>query len=116
MKTLDTLEKLEQIYPFVNATDNSTNEQIQSLIVELTRRLQYMEDLMINASDIEHSIKEIFQKPSISPLQAPFITFKLRELCSTFEIGLKYSPQMYFETLKLLRHLWYTYEESLAVN
>ncbi|MCX6665103.1 MAG: hypothetical protein NT038_03435 [Euryarchaeota archaeon] len=115
-KAIGIIEKLEQFHPLVNYSNNSTNQQIQNLTAELSDRLQHMEDLMTNVNIIEQRIIDAFQKPAVSHIQEPFVAFELRRLCSTFEIGLKYVPQIYFEALKLLRHLWYTYEASLAMQ
>jgi hypothetical protein len=38
-----------------------------------------------------------------------------RNLLQTFEICLKYIPQIYFETLQLVRHFWYEYEAFYAI-
>jgi len=115
-KALATLEKLEQIYPLVNNSNKSTNQQIQNLTTELSNRLQHMEDLIVTVNSIEQRILATFQNPQPSHYLEPIIALQLRALCSTFEIGLKYVPQMYMESLKLLRHLWYTYEASLAIQ
>ena len=114
-KTLATLEQLEQVFPLLE-TENLTNQQIQNLTAELTERLQHMEELMIYTTTIEHQIKDIFRQPNVSHLLEPILIIKLRTLCSSFEIGLKYMPQMYFESLKLLHHFWYTYEAFLATQ
>ncbi|MCK4348050.1 MAG: hypothetical protein KAW47_05475, partial [Thermoplasmatales archaeon] len=62
-----------------------------------------------------NEILELFQHP-VSPFhKKSCIVEQSRNMLTTFEISLKYLPQMYFESLKLLRHEWYHYESMIVL-
>ena len=65
--------------------------------------------------DISDDINDLFNTYNNSknnPLIKSLIVEKTRKLITTFEISLKYFPQIYFEILKKLNHEWYNYESN----
>ena len=78
-------------------------------------RLSHSKKIIFSVLKLARSLNRTAYDKQLSPLQKILIPLKAREMLKTFEIGLKYIPQMYFETLKLLRHLWYLYQMQIIM-
>ena len=114
-KSLSSLKKLDNICLMYFKYNESIINNIKDLKTELSNRLNNSEQLIRNVTIMANYIfyimkfrKHIFQKLHI--------LIESRKMLRTFENGLKYIPQTYFETIKLVRNFWYNYETNLAIN
>ena len=114
-KTRKTLTLLEQVYPLVENND-SVLLKISQLQSHLSWRLNQTGNLMTQIQTIAQNLQDLLQHEHHSLCEQLVLLSERRNLLRTFEIGLKYIPQLYFESLKLLRHLWYEYETSIAMS
>ena len=114
-KTLSSLNKLGQIYPMLFEYNESILSRVNSLKSELSWRLNYSESLVQKVVIMANHLKDIiqFKKHILQKLET---LQKAQEMLRAFETGLKYIPQTYFETEKLVRYSWYNYEADIALD
>ncbi|UCD13699.1 MAG: hypothetical protein JSW60_09100, partial [Thermoplasmatales archaeon] len=113
-KTLSELNKLEQLYQMLEFNDSVT-QLIHDLKLDISRRLNHSQKLISDVIIMANYIKDLLQNRGPIVFSKLIAIRKARHMIATFEIGLKYIPQTYFETLKLVRHLWYNYEANVAL-
>lgn len=118
-KTLKTFDIFENIYPLLYKYDNLTYQKLNYLRNILSERLNNSEKIIMKTILIAKDLKEYLEK--ISPRQSNnihniAISRMSRSMLNTYEIGLKYIPQIYFETIKLVRSCWYHYEVKNALE
>ena len=89
---------------------------MENLKNEINSRLDESEIILSRVSNIANNIEEILLSSKISFIQKLKLKKDTKELLSTFEIEFKYIPQIYFETLKLVRYCWYNYEANIAID
>jgi len=112
-----TLQLLEKVYPLLQLYDESITDKIELLKTNLTWRLNQTKSLLGEIKQTAENIKNIlFNNQHYSAIQKILLIKEQRKLQRTFETGVKYIPQTYFEPLKLLRHTWYNYEANIALN
>ena len=63
--------------------------------------------------NISNYISTIFNENKNKLLSETIIVESSRKMITTFQISLKYFPQIYFESLKTLNHEWYKFESKL---
>ena len=114
-KTLSSLNKLGQIYPMLFEYNESILSRVNSLKSELSWRLNYSESLVQKVIVMANNLKDLmqFKKHILQKLET---LQKAQEMLRAFETGLKYIPQTYFETEKLVRYSWYNYEADIALD
>jgi hypothetical protein len=105
-KTLVTLDKLEHVFPL----KFNDLQLVEGLLSEISWRLNRSTQLVSEVIVIAERIKiDLMQRK-------PSILRESRKMLRTFEVGLKYIPQTFFESLKLLRHIWYHHEVDSALG
>jgi len=115
-RSLENIDKLEQIIPMISGFDVSIADKVIDLKNDLNQRLNESEVILIRAANIAEKLEEILTSSKISIVDQIQLIKNRRTLLETFETGLKYIPQTYFETLKLVRHSWYNYEANIAIT
>jgi hypothetical protein len=102
------LTNLEQIdkNEFLNSCAK-LNDFIQSS----TNRSQ---EILQNSFTLLHRIDKYLNQSSLSMSEKLKVIEDSRELITSLESSLKFVPQIYFESLKILRHHWYHYESKIA--
>jgi len=115
--TTDTLNTLEKIYPLL---ENNTEfvKQIETLKTDLSTKINETRDTISESLKISEEYKEALlnyqQNQRLPKLHEFKIVKKGHELEKQVAIGFEYAPQAYFNSLKLLRNSWYSYETSIA--
>ena len=112
----NTLEKIEQVAFMINEKNQNISNNLNQLKSELSYRLGESIKIIDKSINITENLSKIFRDPDLSINQKILLLQNRRELLTTFEINLKYVPQTYFESLKLLRHLWYNYQSSVDIE
>jgi len=115
-RSLTALEKLELIYPMYSNINSSIYEKITLLKNDLEQRIQNASKIFEEVFGIADSINNIFEKKRINILDKLKLINNRRKLISTYELNLKYIPQLLFNPLKILRNFWYNYEAEIATN
>ena len=114
-RALDNLEKLKLIIPLLSEYDESIIELVDELNDNLNERLNNSEKIFLKVSNLADKLEDTVTSPRLSVIKKLTMLKDRRTLLSTYIIELKYVPQIYFESLKLLRHLWYSYEANIAI-
>ena len=113
-KTLDVLQMLDNIKVLCEKSDSMLPKKLAMLYSNLSEKLNHTEEIFLRTEIISNEILELFQHPVPPFHEKSRIVEQSRNMLVTFEISLKYLPQMYFESLKLLRHEWYHYESMMS--
>ncbi|MFH1100561.1 MAG: hypothetical protein V1726_00795 [Methanobacteriota archaeon] len=115
-KARDTIDTLNDVLSLIQEHNFSFDTgDVSSLTNELSSRIDHADQLLSDVHLIAQHLYDLFRSNSSSLIQRLSIIEQSREMLRTFEIGLKYIPQLFFESVKLLHHLWYQYEASIAV-
>ncbi|MCJ7570505.1 MAG: hypothetical protein MUO82_01300 [Candidatus Thermoplasmatota archaeon] len=115
-RSIKNIDELEQVVPMLYKFNESIIERVNGLKNDLNWRLNESEKIVLTTLSIAKNLKEKLLLPRISIFQKIQLYEERRDFLRTFEIGLKYIPQIYFGTLKLVRHCWYNYEANIATN
>lgn len=113
-RSQENINKLEQIIPMISEFDETIEEKVIVLKNDLNQRINNSEKILTKVTNIAEKLEETITASRINTFKKLQLLNGRRSLLDTFEIGLKYIPQTYFETLKLLRHSWYNYEANIA--
>ena len=114
-KTLDVFQMLDNLQLLCENSSAMLSRKIVMLHRNLSEKLNYTEEIFLRTKTISNKILELFQHSAPSFHEKSCIVEQSRKMITTFEISLKYLPQMYFESLKLLRHEWYHYESMMIL-
>lgn len=101
--SLDQLDQNELINCFIDL-----NEFIDS-------NLNQSDEIVQASLELLFQIEEKLNKSSLHTIEKIVLIEISRELITTIETSLKFVPQLYFESLKLLRHYWYQYTSTVAL-
>jgi hypothetical protein len=112
-KSLNVLEKMENIYHHLEASGYNISFNICNLKKIILENMNNTNLIFEKSLDISSNISNLFKKVLNNSLMKSIIVEKTRKLITTFEISLKYFPQIYFEILKNLHHQWYIYESKI---
>ncbi len=115
-KSLSTLSKLEEIYPLLLQFNNSVIKFINDLKSNISNRLNHSEKLVSKIILKAEYLKGLLQNKRMTVINKASVFFNVRKMMSDFDIGLKYIPQIYYETLKTVRYCWYNYEANVALS
>ncbi len=108
------LEKIQKILPLIK--DGNIDQEIDLLKEDLCNKLIEAELLVKNTQISSFKMDEYVKNTRLTfPRQLKIIQDS-RDILKEYELGLKYIPQMYFESIKFLRHNWYEYEAQIAIN
>jgi hypothetical protein len=114
-KTANAIDVLEKVIPMILEYNYSIMELIDDIKNDITWRINQSESLLSEVISIADKLKVTLLSPRYTILEKAELLHERRVLLRTFETGLKYIPQIYFEALKLLRYCWYNYEASFAL-
>ncbi|MCK4366075.1 MAG: hypothetical protein KAW45_08485 [Thermoplasmatales archaeon] len=116
--TTEVLNTLEEIYPLLE-NDPDFVQQIETLKADISSRIVEIKKICSQG----YEMCENYEKALLKYQQRPFLS-KIREILLT-DKGHKfywhiysvfcYIPQVYFNSLKLLRTSWYDYETSIVI-
>ena len=114
-KTLSSLDKLERIYPMLFEYDESILRRVDTLKTRLSWRLNHSEKLIQEVIAEAEELRDLIKNKN-HVIQKPRVLYEARGMLRDFETGLKYIPQTYFETEKLVRYAWYNYEAYTVLH
>lgn len=114
-KTRSSLDKLEQVYPLLLAFNQSLELVADNFKSHMFWRINASENLMEQILLMMDSFQDLLDSKR-NIIQKIRIITEARHLLGAVAIGLKYMPQMYFETLKFLRYCWYHYESEIFLH
>jgi len=110
---LKTLNTLEMIYPLLQH-DGEFIHQIESLKTDMLTKINETKDILTKGHSIceeyEGKLQAYQQNQKLSRIKENNIHKKAHELRKQIASGFQYVPQVYFDSLKCLRHNWYNYE------
>ena len=109
-KTNSSLNKLNNIIPMISIYNESIQHDIEIFKSDIKNRLNKASEILDNIIIMAHKIENILDSNKINIIQKIDLLIERRDLLSNFEIELKYIPQLFFSSEKILRNLWYNYE------
>ena len=109
-KTLAALDILEWVYPLLFEFDELVLQMVDDLKTSISLRLNNSEGIISETIMIAKNLKNYLENKSSMVFYKIEISRMSRLMLNTYEIGLKYIPQTYFEVIKLVRSSWYNYE------
>jgi hypothetical protein len=114
--TMETLNTFEEIYQLLES-DPEFVQQIDALKEDISSRIAEIQRIYLEG----HKMCENYEKALLNYKQHPYLLPKVKEFLIT-DMGHKFYwhifsvfsfvPQIYFNSLKLLRNSWYNYETS----
>ena len=112
-KTKNTLNKIEKTFPKLVEFNDTIVSKIEILHYNISGRINKTEDIINEVLVITSKLKQLINlKKGI--IQRIILLKEAKNMLRTEEICLKYIPQNYLESLKLLRDSWYSYETYMA--
>jgi len=114
-KTLEAFQMLDNLQLLCENSSPMLARKIVMLQGNLSEKLNNTEEIFLRTKIFSNKILELFQHSALSFYEKSCIVEQSRKMITTFETSLKYLPQMYFESLKLLRHEWYHYESMMIL-
>jgi len=114
--TRSSLNKLDKIIPMISGYNESMLDDVEMLKKDMKNRINNANELTDNAILVAQKIEDILKSDKINLLQKIDLLTERRDLLSNFEIELKYIPQLFFCSEKVLRNFWYKYEAYIAIN
>jgi len=115
-RTLNALNVLEQTIPLLVEFDESITDKVNDLKNDINQRLNHSEELLSKVTKIAEKLEETITSSRLSILKKLQLSKDRKTLLEQYVIELKYIPQTYFESLKLVRHSWYNYEANIAIT
>lgn len=109
-RTFNIIDKLVNVTPLLRNFNETIDEKIINLRNDMNYRINQSEGLITDVENISERLESILKFSNITILNKLQLLSGRRELTEQYEICLKFIPQLYFETLKLLRYSWYSYE------
>jgi len=113
--TQKTLNTIEMIYPLLQH-DGEFIHQIESLKDDIGNRINETNNMIAKSRSIwqeyNAQLQDYQQNQKLSRIKEKNIPKKAHELIKQITSGFQYIPQIYFDSLKCLRHNWYNYEST----
>jgi len=115
--TLETLDRLGEIYPLLQ-DDPDFVQQIEVLKTDISNRIIEIQNICSQGLEMcenyEKALLKYQQRPLLLPRVKGFLlTDKGHKFYWHIYSVFSYVPQVYFNSLKLLRTSWYNYEASI---
>ena len=115
--TMETLNTLEKIYPLLES-DPDFVQQIETLKDDISSRIAETQRICSQGYEMcenyEEALLKYQKRPNLlSRLKEFLITDKGHKFYWHIYSVFSYVPQIYFNSLKLLRNSWYNYEASM---
>lgn len=107
------LSKINDIYYHFTLSDYIISKSLISLKNNISEKMNSTFYIFQKSINISNNISNLFNESKNKIIKQVHIIENSRKMITTFEISLKYFPQIYFESLKLLNHEWYNYESKL---
>jgi hypothetical protein len=114
--TRSSLNKLDKIIPMISKYNESILDDVEMLKTDMKNRIKKANELTDNVTMMAQEIEDILESDKINLIQKIDLLNERKELISNFEIELKYIPQLFFGSEKVLRNFWYNYEAYIALN
>ena len=115
-KTHSSLNKLSNIITMISVYNKSILNDIEIFKTDMKNQLNKANELIDHVIIIAKRIENILESDKINIIQKINLLTERRDLLSNFEIELKYIPQLFFNSEKILRNLWYKYEGYVVFN
>ena len=114
-RTVETLHLLDTVLSLDTLDQNELMNSFTDLNDFIDSNLNQSDEIAQSSLELLFQIEEKLNKSSISTIEKIVLIETSRELITTIETSLKFAPQLYFESLKLLRHYWYQYKSTVAL-
>ena len=114
--TRSSLNKLDKIVPMISGYNESILDDVEMLKTDMKNRIKKANELIDNVMIVAQEIEDILESDKINATQKIDLLTERRDLLSNFGIELKYIPQLFFGSEKVLRNFWYNYEAYCALN
>ena len=115
-KTLAALDILEWVHPLLSKFDELVLQRMNDLKISISLKLNNSEEIISETIMIAKNLKNYLENKSSMIFYKIEISRMSRLMLNTYEIGLKYIPQTYFEVIKLVRSSWYHFEAKTALE
>lgn len=113
-KSVENMKKIDRVTLMLNCINISTDEKTKYLKEEVNQRINNSKRILSRV--IEKT--GVLQNKKLSKYGNLFYEIRFflnrKNIFEYFSTVLRYIPQIYFETLKFLRHIWYLYEASIS--
>ncbi len=100
----------------ISGYNESILDDVEMLKTDMKNRINKANELTDNVIIVAQKIEDILESDKINLIQKIDLLTERRDLLSNFEIELKYIPQLFFGSEKVLRNFWYNYEAYIALN
>ena len=114
--TRSSLKSLDTIDPMLSQYNQTIIDKIEILKTNMKDQIQKANQLVDNVLSIASEIQNILESENINIQQQIDLFDERKDLLSNFAIELKYIPQLFFSSEKLLRNSWYSYEAFSVLN
>jgi hypothetical protein len=114
--TRSSLNKLDKLIPMISRYNDSILNDVEMLKTDMKLRIQKANELADNVIIVAQQIEDILESDNINVIQKIDLLNERRDLLSNFGIELKYIPQLFFDSEKVMRNFWYNYEAYRALN
>jgi len=111
-----TLDLIEQVLPLLQDQEMPFEEELEELQEDLLMRLTQAEPLVFSGYLTASRLQDLLEKPRLTLFDKLELMTISKQMLIDFEIGLKYVPQLCFESVKFLRHFWYEFEAVAALQ
>ena len=99
--------------------ESDFNEQLKTLIIDLSDRINKTNEILQRGEDMLDSFKQKLLKNQKKLFRSRIKEYQLKRAGNSFYIlvysGFSQVPQTYFNSLKFLRNSWYNYEANIAI-
>ena len=116
--TTAVLEKLETLYPALSNDTNFLNS-VEKIKNDLKLKLNEIDKVIEKSCGLSKDCEKLLLRYKESNiflnLQSILILDKSHKFHRSVFLGFYYIPQTYFNSLKLLRSSWYSFETDLAL-
>lgn len=113
-RAIDNLQVLGNLTALEELDQEELMAAFSTIFQDIYGNLNGSREIMESTLSLLKDITNDLNDPSLSMKEMLLLIEMSRQMITTFESSLKYVPQMYFESLKTLRHFWYEYEASIT--
>jgi hypothetical protein len=115
-RTVETLQLLDTVLSLHMINQNEVMKECNDLNDFIDSNLNQSDMIVQHSLELLFQIQEKLNGSSLNMIEKIDLIETSRELITTIETSLKFVPQLYFESLKLLRHYWYQYKSIAALQ
>ena len=115
-QTVSILQNIENISGMLLKYNPNINKKLDLLNINISKKISNAKNIFSKVNSLAQKINSTLSKKRISIIDKILFIKNRRNFLNTYEIQLKYIPQIFFESKKLERNLWYEYEASISLD